>query len=246
MALLSNFINIRLRGLILGQQWQSSFNYGVTGVSGVGDAWTFTDAQVAAWFDTFYNGGGGVPVGGGIVDLFRNLASPNVTIEEVRVLARNEETMALPVQLVYTGAVPGTLPTSAEQQFASFISASFTGRKDDYGGRGAAIRLPFGNEQSASGQNWTTAALDSFQAFADAMTDNAALSVMEVVTEFGDQEVLGVLPCVVESVLPVGSLSLTKDFPYTDPYPIRAHTLVGWAVKPTVATQISRKLGRGN
>lgn len=248
MAELANFINIRVRGQVLGQQWQTSWNLGVGTVEGdiIGD-WQFNQPLLLTWFDKYWNGGGNVPVGGGIKDLFITLASPAVQIDNVRVVARNQFSMQVPVQLELFGQIVGTRVSTAVDYLPSFEAVSLLARKDDFGGRGAAMRWPLGREQDKGGQYWTSGFITEMQAFCDALTTNASNAELQVqMPNTNVAYVESIYPVVVQNVLPpVVTPADRPEFPYLAPRVINAFTLTGWTLHDWVSTQNSRKIGRG-
>lgn len=244
---LPNYINIRVRGLVQGQAWQSSWNLGVERVVDdfIGD-WQFEQSLLLNWFNAYWYGGGNVPVGGGISDLLLNMMPNTTSIQSVRVLARNQPSMQTPVQLELFGNLVGLRPTNPDAVAPSYIAASFLARKDDYGGKGASMRLPVGLDTDFAGQNWLPAFITEMQTFGDKLVSNAIDSDLFVISNNVPAQVDGIKGVVVEHVTPPPPTGITrKEFPYEAPRVINAYTLTGWTVHPWVSTQNSRKIGRG-
>lgn len=248
----NNFIQLIIRGLTGGQQWQISPTWTVTDIEDTTNdvAFTYETDKVAEWFDRVWNGSDAVGTQRGFGDLFTELFTSSTTISEVRVLARTG-VMPLPEQQIYAANITGTRSMSAAARGQSFIAASCFAQSDIYGYRGASLRMPGAAEEDYE-ENWFNAGalLRYREGILEAFDFNPSAAGMEVMTPDGIRSVITMKNAVVRRVFPTPSgeppAAGPKAFPYESPYPIFAIPCTDWQVHPWVSTQNSRKIGRGS
>jgi len=253
MASLGNYVQIIIRGLVEGQQWQVSPTYTVKSfIEGLPTSnMYFEQYQLVAWFDKFWNGGGLIGSANGLKDELEAELPSNVTINEVRVLARTSA-MALPEQLIYAANVTGAKVITSGKG-ASYQAASLFAQADDFGRRGASMRLPLVVEGDTDGNFFTSGCLTRLrdsQGLLYALTNNAQLAELEAFdsTYGGVVTVNDMPPAVVQRTYAdgVGGPNTPKVFPYESPAIINAGSCTEWQVHDWVSTQNSRKYGRGS
>lgn len=250
--LTQNFIQIVIRGLTQGQQWQVSPCWTVTGLGGAvltPDDY-HTQPLIEGWFDRMWNGDVEIGTANGLADELITALPDTVSINEVRVIARNEN-MIQPVQLTYAANIVGSR-TSAGFKSPTFLAASCFAASDDWGQRGASMRLPLLTEGDCDGNFIIPSVLTTLRSsggLLDAFTRNANLAMLEMYNGLnGVQVPTGeVRNAVIQRVYANGPVTSgsRKEFPYLPTHPIIAHTCNIWQIHDYVGTQNSRKLGSG-
>lgn len=248
----NHFIQMVVRGTILGQQWQISPCWVITAMeSGSTTVLDFPEGALLDWLDKFWNGTGGLD--NGLAGAFQVWLTEDTTINEVRVFARSQA-MPFPQQIVLTGNIVGNRGNSGQSQ-ASFNAWSCYARADKFGQRGAAFRFPGVLDTDQSNNFFTESQLGVFRA-ADQILDRLSnplkydaggFLVMDGFDTLTAVEAMR--PAVVSRVRVVeaGQIDLNskKEFPYEANRPILAYSCTQWQVHDYVSTQISRKVGRG-
>lgn len=247
----NHFIQMVVRGTILGQQWQISPCWVVTeAVAGV-NIIDFPENHLANWFGVFWNGDGGL-TDRGLLGALKNWLTEDCTVNEVRVFARSNA-MPFPQQLVYSGNIIGDRGSSGQSQ-ASFNAWSCYARADKFGQRGAAFRLPGVLDNDQNNNFFTSTQLAAFRA-PDGVLDRLSNPLkygqgsfyVAVVGEL--TEVTAMAPAVINRVRETNNGQINAaskpEFPYTEERQIAAYSCTQWQVHDFVSTQISRKVGRG-
>lgn len=247
-----HFIQMVVRGTVLGQQWQISPCWVATALeSGSSTVLDFPEDILLDWFSKFWNGTGGTDAG--LAGAFRANLTEDCTVNEVRVYARSQA-MAFPQQLVFAGSIVGNRGGGGQTQ-ASFNAWSCYARADKFGQRGAAFRLPGVLDADQQNNFFTASALNVFRA-PDQILDRLSNPLkydangLLVVDGFDTLTAVNTMrPAVVNRVQIVENgqtdLNSKKEFPYESNRPIFAYSCTPWQVHDYVSTQISRKVGRG-
>lgn len=249
----ANFIQVIIRGLILGQEWQVSPCYTALDLDGqvVTIEDRFEQPELIAWFDRYWNGDANIGVANGVADELITALPNYVTVNEVRVLARNGS-QALPVQLIYAANLTGGRQADGFKT-PSFVAASLYATADDYGQRGASMRLPLLTEGDVDGNFIVPSVLGGWRlagGLLETLTENAQLAGLNMRDgSTGEmQNCNSVRPAVVKRVYPAGPVTsdTRKIFPYEGPTIPQVFSCTQWQVHDYAGTQNSRKLGRGN
>lgn len=251
MAFYQNFVQMIIRGLVNGQRWQITPTWAVTDVIDlVGDEeFIFTPDAISTWFSNVWNGTTAIGTARGFSDLFGALFTPEVTINEVRVLARSKN-MLIPEQQIFATSLTGGRAVGAGNYSPSFLAASCFAQSDVYGKRGASLRLPGLSDLDHDGNFFDATALLRYrEGILEAFDTNPSLGELQVLTGDGLLDVSAMNTVSVKRVFPTptgeGPSGSPRQFPYEDPYPIIAVPCTDWQVHDWVSTQNSRKIGRG-
>ncbi len=249
MAITGNFLQVVIRGLYNGQQWQVSPTYTATDVAGA-DAlvsnFDWVRPSLVDWFQRWWNGDASV-LEEGISDRLARLLPVGASVNEVRVFARTN-VMTLPEQLVIVGDLNGARG-SLGTVLPSYTALSCYARSLTYGRKGAAMRLPLLQEDDVTANEVVETTLDLFQSdLLDPLTDYASYCATEtgLVVNTSAGTLVSVLELRPASVLRVPSIATGKmTFPYENPLLISAVECGPWSANPFASTQNSRKVGRG-
>lgn len=250
MAIFGSYIQVVIRGLVSGQQWQVSPTFTVTDVDGASPVtgnFNFIRSSLSDWFIRWWNGDATI-LEDGISDRFAARLSEDSSITEVRVYAKTN-VMDVPEQLVITGEILGTRGTGGDVM-PSFMAASCYARSLRYGRKGAGMRLPILIDSDVSGNfiNEATRAaiqtvlLDPLSDYATEVATGAAPLVIN--TEAGEiLNVFNLRPCAVARV--PDPTTGKPTFPYEGFGNISAVECAAWTLNAAASTQNSRKIGRG-
>lgn len=247
--LTASFIQVNIRGLFNGQQFQISPTYTITDVDGADPAagnFNFIDSSISAWLVAWWNGWGALPTNG-VSDVLAALLPETALVNEVFCVARSA-LMELPVQASIFGELNGTRDGSLDAQ-TSNTAVSCRAKSTVWGRKGASFRGPFLTKGDTVGNDITESARTLIQTgILDKLTVQGTEAALEVglTVNVGAGEILNVFAMEPAAVARVPNLISGKpEFPYVGPGRLSAVTCEPWTLNPYVGSQNSRKVGRG-
>lgn len=249
MAIFGSYIQVVIRGLVNGQQWQVSPTYTVTDVDTASPTtgnFNFIQSSLSDWFVAWWNGWGALPTNG-ISDRLANVLPESASVQEVRVYAKTN-VMGLPEQVLITGELLGQRGAAGELT-PSYMAVSCYARSLTYGRKGASMRLPLliDSDIDRNDISPTSRALfqtDLLDAITSQGTDAAVETGLLINTEAGELlPVFEMRPCAVARV--PDPASGKPSFPYEGFGNVSAVECAPWTLNPWASTQNSRKIGRG-
>lgn len=249
MAIFGSYVQMVIRGLSSGQQWQISPCWTVTDVdtaSPITGDFQFINTSLSAWFIAMWNGWGVIPTNG-ISDVLASIMPEETSVTEVRLYAKTN-TMALPEQALITGALEGTRGDPGTQ-LPSYVAVSAYARSLQYGRKGASMRLPILIDTDVAGNFIIEGTRDTIRngilsTFTSIATQAAIETGLGVLSGGGEiVNVFELRPCSVQRVVQPGKTK--PSFPYEGFGNISAVECGAWDLNQWSSTQNSRKIGRG-
>jgi hypothetical protein len=249
MSIVASFIQVNIRGLFNGQQFQISPTYGVTDADGVdvqAGNFSFIESSLRDWLVAWWNGWGALPTNG-ISDRLANILPETAVVTEVLAVARTA-LMELPLQATITGELNGTRGGAGDVT-TSWVAASCRARSTVWGRKGASFRAPFLNKGDMLGNEVTEATRSLIQTdFLDLLTEQGTAAAIEagllINTALGEiLNVFAMRPVAVTRV--ADPVTGNPTFPYVGPGAISAVVCQPWTININAGSQNTRKPGSG-